>query len=206
MKNAKKHFDQNIERVKHLGYIYQTLRLEGTEIDLNDILRTQYVMLVSALDHFIHEIVRIGMLETYNNSRKPTKVFQDFILTLDKKILFKKAIMEEKNNQWLDYQIRVLNGYKSFQQADKISEAMQLVVEYNIWSKISINLTKDENDLKKQLNFIIDRRNQIAHEADIEPIYKELRPINVDDVNNSIEFVIDIAEAILEGCLLPHSE
>jgi len=197
MKSAKIHFEKNIIRVKNLGAIYQSINSNTTQIlDLSDILRAQYVMLVSALDHFIHEIIRIGMIEIYNNKREPTKEFKTFILTLDEKILFKKAIMEDKNDTWLEYQIRVRNGFKSFQQADKIKEAMLLIIDKDIWNELSSVLNQDSKILKNRLNLIVDRRNQIAHEADIEPIYHELREIDIEDINNSILFIESIVKTI----------
>lgn len=199
MLSAKKHFEQNIIRVKSLGAIYQSINLQTTGIlDLSDILRAQYVMLVSALDHFIHEIIRIGMIETYNNKRKATKEFKTFIFNLDKEILFKKAIMENKNNQWLDYQIRYKNGFKSFQEADKIKEAMFLIIETDIWEDINKNIINS----KKDLNLIVKRRNQIAHEADIEPINQELRTIELEDIKNSIIFVESLVQAIYKVIII----
>lgn len=197
MKIAKEHFEQNIVRVKNLGDLYQTISIGNFNgLDLSDILRAQSVMLVSALDYFVHEIIRIGILEIYNKKRKATKEFKEFIFTTDKEILLKKAILEDKDNKWLDYQIRYRNGFKSFQQADKIEEAMLLIENRSIWSEIAILLEDDKNSLKKRLDLIIDRRNQIAHEADIEPIYKELREIKVEDVNDSIVFIENIVASI----------
>lgn len=204
MRTAKIHFEQNIERVKHLGAIYKSINNQTTSIlDISDILRAQYVMLVSALDHFIHEVVRIGMIETYNNSRKPTKTFKEFILSIPEEILFKKAIMEVKNNQWLDYQIRHRNGFKSFQRADKIGEAILLIKDIKLWDEIEDILGTDSKILKKKLNLIVERRNQIAHEADIEPTYQTLRNIESRDINDSIEFIENLVRAIYQICELP---
>jgi len=202
MKSAKKHFEQNIIRVKNLGAIYKSTSFQITQIlDLSDILRAQYVMLVSALDHFIHEIIRIGMVEIYNNRRKPpTKAFKEFMLNLDENILFKKAIMEDKNDIWLNYQIRHKHSFKSFQQANKIKEAFYLIINKDIWKEVSITLNEDNKNLERKLDLIINRRNQIAHEADIEPTYQELRDIRIDDINNSIEFVELLVETIYKIC------
>lgn len=216
MKTAKIHFEQNLIRIKSLGQLYKVISSsEIDDLEPTDILRAQYVMLVSALDHFIHEIIRLGMLEIYKNERTYTKDFQEFILALDKNILFKNAVMEEKNPHWLDYQIRRLNGYKSFQQAEKISEAIKLILKTDvvIRDKIDKNKTKQKNcfwnnvanlmkrlneeeSIIKQLNFIIERRNQIAHEADIEPTYGELREMKEIDIEESITFIENIVQAI----------
>lgn len=204
MKNAKEHFQQNIERVKNLAKIYAAIDTQETlSLELNDILRAEYVMLVSALDYFIHEVVRIGMLDIYQNKRKTTKPFEEFILSTDRKILLKKAIMEEKSNQWLDYQIRFRNGFKSFQQADKIENAIALIKNISLWDEVANILNEDAKDLQKRLNFIIERRNQIAHEADIEPTYQELRNIESTDVNDSIIFIEELVNAIYLVCRLP---
>jgi len=201
MQSAKVHFEQNIIRVKNLGTIYESINLQTTpSLDLSDILRAQYVMLVSALDHFIHELVRFGMIEIYNKNRKATKKFQEFIFSTKKDILFKKAIMEEKSDVWLNHQIRYRNGFKSFQEADKIQEAMFLIIDTDIWKEVADNLDNDINQIKRRLNLIIDRRNQISHEADIEPTYQELRTIYIDDVQDSILFIESLVEVIFNFC------
>ena len=198
MQIAKTHFEQNILRVKNLGSIYQSLNSDTAQLlDLSDILRSQYVMLISALDHFIHEIVRFDMIETYNNQRTPTKAFKEFILSLNKNILFTKAIMEEKNNTWLNGQIRHTNGFKSFQESDKIKEALYLILEKDIWIEVQQDLG---NEITMELNLIIKRRNQISHEADIEPINQELREIREEDITYSIELIESIVNKIFDVC------
>ncbi len=201
MQSAKVHFEKNIIRVKNLGAIYQSINSQTTPIlDLSDILRAQYVMLVSALDHFIHELVRFGMIEIYNENRRATKEFKEFIFSTDKNTLFQKAIMEEKSDVWLNHQIRHRNGFKSFQEADKIKEAMFLIIEVDIWTEVANVLEEDVRQIKRRLNLIIDRRNQISHEADIEPTYQELRNIYVEDINDSIVFIESLVEVIFDFC------
>jgi len=201
MESAKVHFEQNIIRVKNLGAIYQSINSQTAPIlDLSDILRAQYVMLVSALDHFIHELVRFGMIEIYNENRRATKEFKEFIFSTDKNTLFKKAIMEEKSDVWLNHQIRHRNGFKSFQEADKIKEAMFLIIEVDIWTEVANVLNEDIRQIKRRLNLIIDRRNQISHEADIEPTYQELRNIYVEDINDSIVFIESLVEVVFDFC------
>jgi hypothetical protein len=106
--------------------------------------------------------------------------------------------MEDKDDKWLNWQIRYRNGFKSFQQADKIKEAMLLINEKDIWEKIASNMNENSKNLKNRLNLIIDRRNQIAHEADIEPIYQELRDIYIEDVESSIEFIELLVQKIYQ--------
>jgi hypothetical protein len=69
MKTAHDEFKNNIIRAKNLGSIYFSLNAKTTAIlDITDILRAELVLGVSAFDHYIHEIVRIGMIESYSCS------------------------------------------------------------------------------------------------------------------------------------------
>ena len=50
--------------------------------------------------------------------------------------------------------------------------------------------------LKDQLDLIVKRRNQIAHEADIEPEYYTRRPIDEATITTAIDFIERIVQAI----------
>jgi len=70
-------FRTNIQRVRNLGGIYSALSVQTTSaIDLSDILRSELVMAVSALDYYVHELVRIGMLEVYRHRGRHTVGFR----------------------------------------------------------------------------------------------------------------------------------
>lgn len=66
-------FQENIKRVRALGGLHAAFDKATTStVDLTDLLRAQIVMVVSALDYYIHEITRIGMLEVYDGKRPQT--------------------------------------------------------------------------------------------------------------------------------------
>ena len=52
--------------------------------------------------------------------------------------------------------------------------------------------------IKIQLKLIVWQRNQIVHEADINPEYAGVLPWNIEDilVNEAIDFIEQVAEAI----------
>ncbi len=77
-------FRENITRVQVLDGVHTALdNTTTTALDLTDLLRAQIVMIVSALDLYIHEITRIGMLEVYNGQRPQTDAFLRFQVTLE---------------------------------------------------------------------------------------------------------------------------
>jgi hypothetical protein len=67
----------------------------------------------------------------------------------------------------------------------------------DLWNEIANKTGKSANDLKKQLDLIVDRRNKIAHEADIDPSFPGNRwPIDEDMVKDAIDFIEKLVETI----------
>jgi hypothetical protein len=102
------------------------------------------------------------------------------------------------NTSWLEDEIRERLGYQSFQQPDKIADAIRLISEKKLWEEVSIQLGKPQKDIKQQLSAIVDRRNKIAHEADIDPTYGIGSRWNIDEVlvNDAVDFLEKVVESI----------
>ena len=84
MLNPIEQFQENITRVQNLdGLHVPSGNVTTSAVDLTDLLRSQIVMIVSALDLYIHEITRVGMLEVYNGGRPQTDAFLKFQVSLD---------------------------------------------------------------------------------------------------------------------------
>ena len=62
-----------------------------------------------------------------------------------------------------------LHGFKTFQSAESISQAFSLLGVARLWHKTADGMGVPLPDLKVQLNLLVDRRNKIAHEGDIDP-------------------------------------
>ncbi len=169
MQAAIDQFRRNIQRVRNLGSLHQVLTSQTTPaLDLSDILRSELVMAVSALAHYIHELVRLGMLEAYQGNRAQTDAFLRFQVTLGSAL---DAINALRNDSWLEDQIRTRHSYRSFQDPDNIAEAIRLVSDVQLWEAIASELNTTSRDARTQLRSIVDRRNQIAHESDVDPSY-----------------------------------
>ena len=99
---------------------------------------------------------------------------------------------------WLEGEIRERLGYQSFQQADKIAEAIRYISDKKLWDEVAVQMTKPVKDIKQQLNSIVDRRNKIAHEADIDPTFNIGSRWNIDEllVGNAVDFIEMIVESI----------
>lgn len=106
------------------------------------------------------------------------------------------------SNSWLEDEIRKSLGYKSFQQPDKIADAIRLISDKKLWDEVGTQMGKpkkeDIKQIKEQLSLIVERRNKIAHEADIDPTYNigERWPIDENMVNDAVDFIEQVVESI----------
>jgi len=190
MKVAIEQFRKNIQRVKNLELSYAYLAT-NTELDMSDILRAEIILLVSALDTFIHDVVRLGMLEILKGERKQTSRYKRFSITMN-------IISFDEEYSWFERAIREEHGKLTFQRAEKIKEIIEYILEKrNIWELVADRIGKNKNDIIKQLNLIIKRRDQIAHESDIDPSYPDtMFPIEPDQTKEAILFIEEIVDAI----------
>jgi hypothetical protein len=109
------------------------------------------------------------------------------------------SILNRLNNtSWLESEIRERLGYQSFQQADKIADAIRNISDKKLWDEVAIQMTKSSKDIKQQLNSIVDRRNKIAHEADIDPTFNIGNRWNIDEllVSDAVDFIEKLVESI----------
>jgi hypothetical protein len=175
--------------------MYKTSMGQTTAIpDLSDILRAELVMAVSALDHYIHEIVRLGMLEAYSGRRVQTPTFLRFQVTLESAL---QGISTPKSDSWLENQVRIRHSYQSFQHPDNIADAIRLISDVQLWDEVGKQIGMNSQDAKQELIAIVNRRNKIAHEADMDPSFPNKRwPINDVMVDDAISFIEQIAKAI----------
>ena len=197
MQAAIDQFRWNILRIRNLGSLNQILSIQATSaLDLSDLLRAELVMVVSALDLYIHELVRLGMLECFRGQRPRTSQFYEFQVTLDGTI---QAISALGNDVWLDDQISERNNRRSFQNPDEIASAIRLVSNVELWNSVAAQMNSTRQNVTARLRLIVDRRNKIVHEADADPSYGQigtLWPLNSIETDDAVAFVEGMAEAM----------
>lgn len=195
MKTALEQFNQEIQRVKNLIAIYDYLMADPQNShDASDILRSCIVLGISALDAFIHDIIRIGMVEVLHGKRDQTKEYKKIGFTL-------QQVYFDPQYAWFERRIYEDHGEKSFQNPLAIAQAIKHISEKDLWKEICNEFKEiPEAEIKQRLKLIVTRRNQIAHEADIDkgqsPPSK--RPIESKEVREHIDFIENLANAMYE--------
>lgn len=188
-------FEQNLTRARNLAGLSVSLSSQTTgAIDTSDMLRAAIVLSVSALDQFVHEFTRIEMLRIQDQSCSSTVQFDNFKVRLE---AVNRALLGDPSTDWLEPEIRRTLGWQTFQLPDRIADAIRLISPINLWDAIATNLNQDVDSVKDRLRALVDRRNKIAHEADLDPTNPgEHWPINRNMVEDALDFVDSIVHEI----------
>ena len=207
MTNALTIFKFGITETRKMTFVYDhfvnDLKIPPHEV--SDILRAQVVNSVSAFDRLIHELVNVGVIEMFLGHRVKTKKFlnQPFKAeTLIKSIEFSKPgyipTSINDNPQFLvEKEMREKMSYLAFEAPDKVKDALSYIWDMDHkMQTIAIDMALPGTDsnakqkkLEQELQLIVDRRNQIAHEGDVDPATNTKRFITKEMAQDSIDFM-----------------
>jgi hypothetical protein len=189
-------FSAALIRAREMLDLFDALKLmKANQLVCDDALRAAWIQMVSSFDYHNHEVFAIEAAYRHANSIAAKRI------AVPLEIL---AIKSDDDRQiFFDQHYRESISYKSFVSYDKILEAAacftdgpaaKIVADFN--SADGENMSGET--IKSTLNSIWNRRNRIAHEADINPTMAgvELWPIYRDDVAFSISFVERLAQSV----------
>ncbi len=198
MQSALDEFERSVARVRHLHGLHLALQTALTAaVDLSDILRAEVVMAVSALDRYVHEVTRLGMLDCHAGIRPRTDAYNRFPVALSSVFALATDLTSATA---MEAEIRSKHSFLSFQHPDKIADAFRLFTSKPIWDEIAQKLDIPAKDAKAKLGVIVDRRNKIAHEADVDPSFPgQLWPIDAQIVQGMVNDVEHLVRA-MHGC------
>lgn len=195
MRQALDAFAANLQRVRELGALYAALtQLTTPALDASDILRAQIVLGVSALDTYVHELTRLGILEILHGRRAATAALHRFQIPMSLHLNASGGVISPAE---IDTAIRETHGYQSFQSPEKIADAIRLISDTELWNAVGAELGIQPKSARERLAVIVDRRNKIAHEADSDPSSPGARwPIHKPDVDASIVYLSEVCHSI----------
>jgi len=203
MVRAKAQFDDSFLRIHRIDSLYLHARhaIGLPPAELEDLLRSEIVYAVSALDRMIHELVKIGMVNIFLGARPVTMGYTGFQLTLGQhqevnapaatglppgEMIF-RGIIEQKHS------------YLSYQDPIKIKEALNYIWDEPYkWQRIAIRMGSSETVVKQTLSNIVIRRNQIAHEMDLDLATGAIQNISHADTITSVTFIKNVGQAIYD--------
>lgn len=199
MRNPKNTWNLNLQNVKKMHWLHEQLSKVVPAMDLSDILRAEYVLIVSAFDCYVHDVVLKGMANMFSGSKPDSRAYNEFCLPMSavKQLLVStdSAIRESIFN----VSVKKLLAKDSYQSPKSVEYAMNLINLKNVWHKVGLKLSMPSKDVVLKLGLIIQRRNKIAHEADIHDLVSmDKTPIDRSDVDDTFAFLDQIVAAIEE--------
>ena len=177
-------------------------------LSVDEILRSEWVARVSALDLYVHELAAQRMLEIFEGLRQKTPAFEQLKIPYETMNRIRSAPSAVAASAAFDLEVRNHLSRKTFQYPDDIADAIRLFSSIELWNEVAVNMgaslaTKHNaaKQLKKDLSLIINRRNKIAHEGDLQPTQPR-QPWAIDAselafVKQTIEDIVGAFEAIL---------
>lgn len=190
MINAIKQYNSNKIHIEDYSKLYVLLEQNIPALcpQRDELLRAQIVMAVSAVDTFFHNVVKTGLLQIFNGSRPIGKAASYPIELLDV-ISINRENDSYKKQLLLENAIMKISSKDSYQSAASIEYAVGLLGIKGIWTKLSPLMGIPAEDIKNKISLIVRRRNQIAHESDINPATMLRYPITKADADDVVDFL-----------------
>ncbi len=197
MHNALNLFRKNIEEAKSLTLVYEHLESSLlVPLSFDDLLRAQVVYSVSAFDKLMHDLIRIGMVEIFMGTRPTTPQYLAEPITISTYSELISATFPPKEFVFEQAIIRKLKTV-SYQTPDNVAKGLSYIWnEPQKWQKIATNMVMETETVKTELKLIVDQRNRIVHEADINPLTNQKYSITKSDSQFVTDFLQKAGEAI----------
>lgn len=128
-----KEFTTTISNIRQTSDVYKYLKdvVKIETLSFDDILRSQIVTLVSALDRYFHEKVRKGICDMFLGNKSPTSKFKSFSLTSETvlRVWGDNSLTPVQREMMINEAVALRLKAVSFQHASKIKDALSFIWE-----------------------------------------------------------------------------
>lgn len=197
MLQSHKRFVKLVQDTQNVETLYNYFEHSVVPVDISDLLRWQWVQCISAFDKFVHDVVRVGMVEIFLGNRTPTPKYNTFQIDIQtygdiiNNIIDASLIFERK--------IILKHGFLAFQDPSKVADALSYIWNENDkWGKISNLMGMSKDDCTTYLRNIVIRRNQIVHEGDYTDSLSRRQDIFLQDVIDIRDYILKLGQAIYD--------
>ena len=172
----------------------------------SDMRRLSVVMAVAALDTYMHSLV---ITRAYTHAKLPGGLarlevpFEALLEQADEaKAAARRRPHRSRQRVGVKRQLRDRLLRETFQSYDGVSKALGMAGLSGRWAEIGQQMTPalQPSEIRKRLDEIVMRRNQIVHEGDYErkerPRTARMTPITASQAAADIEFVAQLVNAI----------
>ena len=175
-------------------------------IQPDELLRAEWVMRVSALDLYVHEAVSQNLLKIFQGTRPVCPGYFKLQISSDTLMTIHANGPGLASDAAFDLEIRTKLARATYQFPDDIADGIRMVSPIELWNEIAryhgaapAQVNKKAAALRGELTQIVNRRNKIVHEGDMQPSIPRMPwPISrqdVDHVRTIIERIVCGIEA-----------
>ncbi len=201
IEDIESHFNETLERIRIQLVVECDLSAGGKAEEGAEILRSQVVFVESAYDYFLHELIRLGVLNIFAGEwPEDGSAYLELQLSLG---VLKKALSCSEVEDWLTdwitdkYSHVTLMDYPSLKDicgllGISVKEVADLAF-YRFGSDVDT-----EQMLENELHSLYQRRNQIAHQSDRKMGTAEREEISCEYVEEKIHNVRKVVLALCE--------
>jgi hypothetical protein len=170
----------------------------------DELLRAEWAARVSALDLYVHELVTKNLIEIFAGTRPVCPGFARFQISGEALMRIQAAATPADRCAAFELEVRTRLSRVTYQHPDDIAEGIRMVSACALWNEIALRLGATAStmiatsaDLRRRLALIVDRRNKIVHEGDLQPTVPRT-PWTIDraDVSQVTTFINDVVGAI----------
>ena len=203
--SPKDYFAEVSQRCEFLAALQGYIATHGTVVLRPDeLLRAEWAARVSALDLYIHELVAQNLLLIFQGHRPICPGFAKLQVSGETLMRIQTAATDADRSTAFDLDVRTKLSRSTFQYPEDIADAIRLISPCKLWNEVALNLgaslatvSAATESIKKRLSLIVDRRNKIVHEGDLQPtVPRSPWPITRGDVTEVAVFINDIVDTI----------
>lgn len=193
---------QRCDEIKSLQIYLDEMLTSALSAD--ELLRSEWVARVSALDLYVHELVAQKMSEIFEGRRPTCPGYGRFSCSTETVLRIKNAVNATEATAAFDLDVKGKLGRITYQYPEDIADGVRMISDCQLWNELAIRRgatastkTTVAKAMKRDLSLVVDRRNKIAHEGDLQPtIPRTPWPISRSDVDFAATLIEDTVRGI----------
>lgn len=187
-------FRRNRSRILDLKTVYSLMVSHAPLLQdqLDEILRAQLVQIISSFDTFIHDCVRIGIVSHFIHGGASSNLLKTYPIPYEDFCTINTISSTNAKALYLDGVIKKINSKDSYQSPTSVEYALGLIGVDKLWARVAPGMGMSAYDVKLELANIVNRRNKIAHESDLDALGVSLNPITPGEIDHVMSFIYEL--------------
>lgn len=187
-------FESEVGGCRDIVGVADNLAPNAPALDLSDLYRYSLAGAVSALDTCMHSVVRVAILLQLQGLGPALQAQLPIPAELFRRWYGGDGIALNE----IDLALRVAYSRTTMQSARDIADAVRVVSDLPLWITVAGGDANLAGYLKSSLDVVVQRRNKIAHESDLDPLAGTKWPIDSALAIAAVDLVRERGTQVIE--------